>query len=175
METDLAVLNTWFDAGDLDNNAATQKRLCKPSLGDGYGDIFGGWCGVNNDGSWGDTEVCPDDILYVQYALANYGNTTLETTQELWFSTNDWLNTTAGVDVQSPTIRYRTLNPEESFREGRIYYVPSTVEYDTEYYVIINVETDGVEESTQNNWIPLRGTIWVKSRLQCNGPFREWP
>ena len=47
--------------------------------------------------------------------------------------------------------------------------VPNTVSYNTEYYPIINLAGADVanEESQQNNWIPLRDTIYVKPALAC--------
>jgi hypothetical protein len=91
--------------------------------------------------------------------------------EELWFSKNDWLNRTAGVDKKSAT-SYASLvvGAQGSYRKGKSFIVPAGLDWDTDYYPIIFLNTGNDlanEESEQNNWIPLRATIHVKQQGNC--------
>jgi hypothetical protein len=171
-EIDAAVATTWFDATDVSGSgAAAAKRLCKPSTGVAYSpSIFDEYCGVDAGGNAGAIRVCPGDDLYVRYALANYGTETLVVNEQLWFSRNSWLNTGAGADVVSPTVKPdRTLDPQSSYRLGRTFEVPSGLIWNRTYYPILFIDGDDLtnEESEQNNWIPLRARIKIKPEADC--------
>ena len=177
-EKDVAVLNTWFDSSDVSSSgAARQKLLCKPSTGSSWSSSqFDTYCGVNGS-SYGSTEVCPGDLLRVRYAMANYGTKSISIDEELWFSSNDWLNRSAGYDIQSPDIHNRTVSANSSFRDGRRFEVPRGLTYDREYFVMVFLNTHSnfsSEESQQNNWIPMRGKVRVKPLREClriSGPI----
>lgn len=177
-EKDAAVTVTWYkrDVNDNPTNpgdeAADALLLCRPSTGVAFSNnIFSKYCGVDAAGNAGSTDVCPGDVLYVRYTMANYGTEALTVDQRLWFSTSTWLNTTAGADKQSPsTPAPKVLLPQRSYRIGIGFKVPNTVSYDTNYYPIIFIDSGAdyaSEESQQNNWIPLRSTIHVKSAANC--------
>jgi hypothetical protein len=168
-QTDLGVLMTWY-SDQTSFKASLDKLLCAPSTGVDYSPSqFDPTCGVDATGASGSTEVCPGDTLYVRYALVNYGNTDVTVDEELWFSLNDNLNRTAGLDIVSPTTRAAHVSSANtSVRWGRRYAVPSGLNWDTDYYPIIWLDTAGVaERSDQNNWIPLRATIHIKPQASC--------
>ena len=172
-EKDVAVLMTWFDSTDISSSgAATQKKLCAPSKGIGYSPSkFDPTCGVRASGVDGSTRVCPGDKIYTRYAAANYSTMDMTMDEELWFSKNDWLNRTAGVDKKSAT-SYASLTvlANQSQRKGKSFIVPSGLDWDTDYYPILFLDTGSDlanEESEQNNWIPLRATIHVKRQVAC--------
>jgi hypothetical protein len=163
VETDVGVLTTWFDSGGDD-------LLCKPSTGTGFSpSIFDATCGVDATGAPGATDVCPGDQLYVRYALVNYGNTDVSLDEELWFSQDDVLNRSSGLDIASSKVVAAHVAPaNRSSRWGRQYKVPSGLAWDTDYYPIIWLDTAGItERSTQNNWIPLRAPVHVKPQASC--------
>jgi hypothetical protein len=168
-ETDVSVLNTWYDPTNLPNGAAQQESLCRPSTGTGWSSSqFDATCGVTSSGADGSMRVCPGDWLYTRYAMANHGTDGVETTQNLWFSKNKILGSEATGDIPSTSSHSRSLGAESSYREGRRYRVPSLA-YGETYYPIIKINTDvyDSEESRKNNWIPLRGPIEVKSMAEC--------
>jgi hypothetical protein len=172
-EIDAAVAVTWYDVDDVsDGGASDAKQLCRPSTGTAYSpDIFDPYCGVDSNGDSGSIEVCPNDYLYVRYAIANYGTEALTVTEELWFSKNVTLDTAGGADKQSSTVpAAKLLSPQSSYRQGRKYRVPTTVRYDTDYYPIMFIDSGSdyaSEESQQNNWIPLRIKLHVKPANEC--------
>jgi len=168
--TDVGVLTTWYDSTHVNVGAAKGRLLCKPSSGVGYSPSkFDPTCGVDANGGDGPTDVCPGDNLYVRYALVNYGTTDVTLDEELWFSKNDNLNRTAGYDVVSPTtVTAHLSSANGSYRWGRVYEVPSGLDWDTDYYPILWLDTAGLaERSDRNNWIPLRATIHVKPQASC--------
>jgi hypothetical protein len=172
-EIDAAVTVTWYDTDDVsDSGASNAKQLCRPSTGTAYSpDIFDPYCGVDANGDSGSIEVCPNDYLYVRYAIANYGTEALTVTEELWFSKNVTLDTAGTADKQSSTVPTpKLLNPQSSYRQGRKYKVPTTVKYDTDYYPIMFIDSGSdyaSEESQQNNWIPLRTKVHIKPSADC--------
>jgi hypothetical protein len=172
-ETDAAVTVTWYDTDDVSSGGASNaKQLCRPSTGTAYSpDIFDPYCGVDVNGDPGSIEVCPNDYLYVRYAIANYGTEPLTVTEELWFSKNVTLDTAAGADKQSPTVpAAKLLSPQSSYRQGRKFKVPTSVSWNTWYYPIMFIDSGAdyaSEESTQNNWIPLRIKVHVKRSADC--------
>ena len=174
-EMDAAVTVTWFDnsPGNVSaSGAATGKLLCAPSTGVNYSpSIFDAVCGVDAAGNSGSTDVCPGDYLYVRYGIANYGTESLTVDERLYFSTNTWLDTAAGSDKLSLTAPAASvLNSQSSYRKGRKYQVPSTVNFNTDYYPILFIDSGADyagEESQQNNWIPLRGKIHIKPSSSC--------
>jgi hypothetical protein len=168
--TDVGVLTTWYDSTIVNVGAAKGKKLCKPSTGTAYStSIFDATCGVDAAGASGSTEVCPGDTVYVRYAIVNYGTTDVTLDEELWFSRNDHLNRTAGFDIVSPTTKTAIVAAaNSSYRKGRTYDVPSGLDWNTDYYPVLWLDTAGLaERSDQNNWIPLRTTIHVKPQASC--------
>lgn len=172
-EKDAAVAVTWYNrAATSASGASIAEQLCRPSTGTAYSpSIFDDYCGVDATGAPGSTDVCPGDYLYVRYAIANYGTEPLTVNEQLWFSTNVTLNTTAGADKQSLTApAAQALSHQSSYRQGRKFTVPTTASYDTDYYPILFIDSGAdyaSEESQQNNWIPLRTKVHVKSAGDC--------
>ncbi len=171
-ETDIAVLNTYYDPTSTNNGAADQQRLCKPSTGTGFSSSkFDDRCGVTRGGLAGTNMVCPGDDLYVRYALTNYSTGSLTVDEELWFSTNLTLNRTAGADKVSPTVHTGNfVGGQSSEIKARVFEVPEDLAHGQSYWVMSFIDSGpdyGSEESTQNNWIPLRTKITVKSAFLC--------
>jgi hypothetical protein len=86
---------------------------------------------------------------------------------QLWFSTDDDLDRTAGADIMSPTIKKGVMiqAATSALRKYR-FELPATVTLNMEYYPIIFVDSGasfGSEESQKNNWIPLRRTITARA------------
>lgn len=168
-ETDVAALVTWFAPNAA--APATGTRLCNPSGGTGFSaNLFAPTCGVVGAAD-GSTTLCPGDTLYVRFALANYGTSSISVDPELWFSTNDWLDTSAGVDVESPTVKAAVvLGVDEAALRGYTFEIPSTLAYDTDYFPIVHLNSGALlatEESQQNNWIPLIDTIHIDTQANC--------
>lgn len=162
-ELDVAALVTWFDP--VRGAPADGTLLCMPSTGTTFSaGLFDPTCGVFGYVS-GITTVCPGETLYVRVTVVNYGTGAVTIAPELWFSTNDWLDTTAGLDQKSPTVKPGFLAAAESASaRGYQFTVPTTLAPNTDYYPIINLNTGltlPFEDSQQNNWIPLIGTIRV--------------
>ena len=176
-EVDVATVNTFVDRTDSVNGAGISKRLCKPSKGPGgwSPSKFDEYCGVTGGGAPGSTEVCPGDRIYARYSIFNHSQIDLDVDQEMWMSTNDFLNTTAGADKQSPDVRTLTVGGETTYRTGQTFEVPADVSYGTTYHVIIRSRyanalaeaLEDMQESTQNNWTPVRGTLTVKAAGDC--------
>ena len=172
-EKDAAVAVTWYDTSVPGNNgAAIAKLLCRPSRGTAFSPgLFDDYCGVDAGGNSGSTDVCPNQMLYVRYAIANYGTDPLTVNEQLWFSKNVTLDRTSGFDKKSPTSpAAKSLSHQSSYGMGRKFKVPATLSYDTDYYPIIFIDSGAdfaTEESTQNNAIPLRIMIHVKSQADC--------
>jgi hypothetical protein len=160
-ECDIAVTN-WYVDPDAELSYP-QNRLCKPAHGNGYSeDIFSTWCPEESP----TTSVCPGQLITARWSILNYGTSLVFVYDELWFSTNTDLNTS--YDKKSPTTGNRSVNADTTFRTGRKFAVPNTVSYDQEYYLIIRATTSScTEESDRNNWMPLRGKIYIKPSSQC--------
>jgi hypothetical protein len=165
-ETDVAALVTWFD-DSTGASPAPQRLLCHPSAGTAFSSgLFDTSCGIDNSGAPGSRDVCIGENVYTRVALANYGTSDMEVEVELWFSANDYLNRTAGADIQSPTVKTLTIEAATSARKGYKFEIPSGLTPGSDYYPIVFVNSGALlasEESQQNNWIPLRRTIAVQS------------
>lgn len=154
MEKDWAVMNLW---NNTDPEIKAMDNLCKPSRGLFWRtDYFDDYCSIYAT----TTGLCPGDELKTRFAIMNYGHYEEELTLELWFSTNDNWSTS---DKNSPSIRTATVSPATSLLAKKEFTLPSTLSLNTTYYTIIRVVPVAGEESTQNNWIPLRGTIITAS------------
>jgi hypothetical protein len=181
-ERDVEVLNTWFDGDDISSTgAAEQKRLCQPSKGEAWSpDPYDTRCGIDaQTGAAGSTQVCPGDMLYVRYAMANDGNVAMNVDEQMWLSRDATLSRGPGGDLRSPTQPGTYLiNGQRSVRTARRFAVPNGVAYGQSYHVIMFLDTGaqlGAEDSQQNNWIPLRGSIMVKSRAMCQSAVLGLP
>lgn len=165
-ETDVAALVTWFD-DSTGASPAPQKLLCNPSAGTDFSPgLFDTSCGVDSVGAPGSRDVCIGENVYTRVALPNYGTSDIAVDVKLWFSTNDFLNRTAGLDIQSPTVKTLTISAGTSSRKGYKFEVPSGLTPGSDYFPIIFVDSGtslSSEESEKNNWIPLRRTITVQS------------
>jgi hypothetical protein len=168
-ECDIAVTNSWDENG-TDPDPAHQYPLCEPAKGTGWNsDIFGTHCAASPT-----HEVCPGDTFYARFAVLNYGTESHLIDQRIWFSTNNTLET--AVDIKAPNYPDDTVSANASYLPAYTWTVPSTVSYDTYYYLIVRATIDpddpklcdeSVNESTQNNWMPLRARLHVKPANQC--------
>jgi len=157
----IAVLNTWFTATNVVDAAADQDGLCAPAKGSAWDAWNAGFCATNPT-----TLVCPGEWIYTQSAIANNGSDDLDVEHRLWFSLDEsWTS----ADLASPTIRYYTVNGDVSSKQGRMFQVPSNAAYSTTYQPIARVSGTGSDGSIKSDWIPLRGTLTIKSRVQCGG------
>jgi matrixin len=161
-ERDLAVLNHWVDTTDVypDQGAAYNKKLCKPAKGNGWtSSIFAEdyeYCATNHS-----TTVCPGDDIRTRFTVANYGTSSEWVWMEMWLSTNETWSYSG--DYKSPTKRWYLVGDSSSARRGATFKVPTGIPPLNYYYVILKVHNSGSnpEESAQNNWMVLRGKVWV--------------
>lgn len=157
----IAVLNTWFTATAVVDAAADQDGLCAPAKGSGWAAWNASYCATGAS-----TLVCPGEWIYTQSAIANNGSDDLAVEHRLWFSLDaNWTST----DLLSPTIRNYTVNGDVSSKQGRMFQVPSNAAYGAIYQPIARVSGTGSDGSIKTDWIPLRGTLTIKSRVQCGG------
>lgn len=148
-ETDLAVANLWSDG-------STMEYLCKPAEGSGWSSSqFDTYCATSPVIN----QACNGDSVYVRYAAMNYGTASKSMTIEFFFSTDR----SYGSDTKSSTTQTYTLGAGDSVRLGKIISVPAGLSSSTSYYILTRIVPHGGEESTQNNWIPLRGQITTAS------------
>lgn len=156
----LAVLNTWFSRIDDPNGAAPQRGLCAPSTGSGWDDWSAPRCATDAS-----TLVCPGDWVYTQSAVANYGTEDLDIEQRLWFSLDEhWTRS----DLVSPTIRSYRVSGNASSKQGRVFIVPDDVIPGQTYQPITRVVGMATDGATKRDWIPLRGTLTIRSARHCD-------
>ncbi|MCZ7583389.1 MAG: hypothetical protein M5R36_08695 [Deltaproteobacteria bacterium] len=163
-ERDLAVLNLWVDSSDIFDPGATYpvayaKKLCKPAKGTGWtSSIFAEdfpYCATSPS-----VTVCPGDSVRTRFAVANYGTSSETATLQLWFSTDESLN--LWQDTMSSTTVDKNIAAATSYRAGQAFTVPSVAKGNW-YYLLarVGILTSPIEEHTQNNWMPLRGQVYV--------------
>jgi hypothetical protein len=156
---EVAVLNTWYDVSSLSSGAypaATQVRLCKPSLGTAWNaDFFADVCGLTNNLP-GSTVVAAGQTLRTRFTLANYSTEAVDVVASLYFSLD---NVWDAADVASVTTRSFTVNANVSSRQGRTWTLPAL--RPGHYYVIARVEATTTAGVLRTDWIPLRGTVTV--------------
>ena len=161
---EIAVLNTWFDPAVTSTGAypaAFQFFLCSPAIGTGWAGMFDPLCAITSSAS-----VCPGDTLYTRVAVANYGSDAVDVDMNLWLSTDDELD--RGVDLPAAQTRSFSLGAQSSSQQGRVYTVPNTAAYDTDYFVIVEAEgTQQVAGGVSDDWIPLRDTVHVLPAASC--------
>jgi hypothetical protein len=167
---DVAALNTWWGPPNTaTDSAGSQIDLCKPSLGGAFSDaVDAPTCGVDGSAS-GSTSVCPGDELKTRVALANYSTESMQVTTELYFSPDEQWQAT---DAASPDAHVKNLDAESSGLSRREYSVPALAA--GTYRPIVHttsghIEADGSSDagSEVSDWIPLRGTVTVRSPLSC--------
>lgn len=167
-EKDVAALLTWFD-DTTGASPAPQRLLCQPSKGVGFSaGLFDATCGVDAAGLAGSTTVCSGDTLYTRVAIPNYGTADMDVDIELWFSTDATLDRSGGADLQSPGVVAITVGSASSARRGLTFEVPAGLVPGASYYPIVFLNSGAdysLEESQDNNWIPLRGPVSVAA--QC--------
>lgn len=154
-EEDLAIFNTYNDPEQIweERKVTYQEMLCATTAGTGFAeDPFGNDCAENPT-----LEVCPGDIVYSRFTVANHGLQTISISEAMWFSENQVLD--AG-DVISSNVYIRDIT--EDYSTGRIFQVPALAP--GTYHMIVRV-VSGVlfEEDYQNNWIPMRKQVTVKN------------
>ncbi|MBI2566423.1 MAG: hypothetical protein HYV63_05260 [Candidatus Schekmanbacteria bacterium] len=156
-EVDAAVLDTWVDSlGSSATGPADQYAICKVAGGSGWsGSTFDDYCAADPK-----TTLYEGETVYARFAIANYGTGALDFDIRLYFSTDESLSSS---DVAASQVRSASVSANSSFRSGNTFTVPVGLTPGQEYYAIVKIEnTNGeTEESTQNNWIPLRGKIEI--------------
>ena len=156
--TDVAVLTTGLDPRAVSHRAATQHRLCKPSLGDTYSaGRFDDFCGVGGPDTRS-TTVCPGDPLHTRFTIANYSTEPVDVTAQVWLSLDDQHHNT---DLMSPTTHRFTVG--QTSRTLQLDFTVPTLHGaapGTQYHVIVQVHATGQSTGTTvHDWIPMRGTL----------------
>jgi hypothetical protein len=163
-EKDVAALVTWFD-DTTGASPAPQRLLCRPSTGVGFSvGLFDDTCGVDAAGLPGSSTMCSGDSLYTRVAIPNYGTDDMAVDIELWFSTDATLDRSGGTDLQSTTVVPITVGSGSSARRGLTFWVPAGLVRGASYYPIVFINSGaeyGLEESQDNNWIPLRSPVSI--------------
>ncbi len=162
-ERDVAIINFFVDPDDLRDpyengsyDVAMMRKLCKPAKGSGWAsDVFGDYCATSQT-----TSVCPGDSIYTRFTVMNYGTSGHTLDLEAWFSLDDQWSSSG--DTQSDSVRSQYVGADNSYRAGKTFVVPNLAPLHY-YYVIIRSSPliNPGEDSTQNNWMPLRGKVWV--------------
>jgi hypothetical protein len=157
--SEVALLNTYFDAGQLENGAATHQQLCRPSLGAAWSaQLSESSCGVDG-ADQGATEVCAGDDLRTRVLFANYSNRPVDVHLSAWFSTDPVFDGFASQDLASPTtVVPLNLGSATSSLQGRVWDVPALVS-GTEYHVILRVVGGTTTGDPVEDWIPLSDTV----------------
>ncbi|MBI2570847.1 MAG: hypothetical protein HYV63_27915 [Candidatus Schekmanbacteria bacterium] len=159
-EYDIAALNTMQDNDDISSTgAAYQKYFCKPAAGSGFSsDPFSSYCATSYT-----TSVCPGDLVYTRFMVANYSNASANVKANVYFSADANLSTSS--DLKAGYTWSVTTGSGASSAFNAYFTVPSGVTAGAKYWPIVNAtQTNGwSEESAQNNWIPLTGQLTIKS------------
>jgi hypothetical protein len=172
VRTETAVLNTWYDTSKVSTTgAATQERLCAPSLGTAWNsDTYATHCGTDGPNG-GSTSVCPGNTLRTRFAFANYSTESVDMTARLWFSLDDQWDPL--VDTISSSQRTFSVGATSSALREQLWDVPAGLNPafvgTVTYHVIIRVTgatTSGVTYGV-DDWIPLRGTIVANPLSLC--------
>jgi hypothetical protein len=157
VQSEIALLNTWFVQASSAGEAANQFGLCAPSLGDGFSaSPITTTCGYGGLDS-GETEVCAGDRLYTRYAFANYSTEAADDINlRLYFSTDEVFDST---DTFSPTLREATVEAAHSNLLARSWQVPSGLVSGSTYHVIAHALGYTPSGAEVEDWIPLTGTV----------------
>ncbi|GAB4307075.1 MAG: hypothetical protein Kow0090_22030 [Myxococcota bacterium] len=153
-ERDIAVTNVWWYSAGAENEYL--RKICIPSKGSGWGNIFDTYCATNPVTQ----NICPGDTIYARFSVMNYGTGDEYPYYTFWLSTDPvW----TASDIQaSQTDQFRT-GAGSSTSEYATFTVPSGVTNGASYYVIVRIPPMPNEEANRNNWIPMRGTLTIKS------------
>ena len=154
-ETDLSIATFWTD-DRYDDEEAHHRTLCVPAKRDGFSsNQFSIFCASNGSR----TEICSGDTIYVRYTLLNFGTSGKTFNINYWASFNAHLGSE---DLKSSTTHSQYVASGSSHRLGKSFTFPSNATLDAEYHVIVEIE--GVSgEDTDNNWIPMPGTLETAS------------
>ncbi|HET8935883.1 MAG TPA: hypothetical protein VFN67_20690 [Polyangiales bacterium] len=162
--TEVGLFNSWYDPTQLSSGAypaASQAFLCAPSGGTGWAGRFASLCATAPV-----TQLCPGDTLYTRVAVANYGTDDVDVAMTMWLSQDDVLNTSA--DLAAPETRSFALGAQSSSQQGRVYSLPASAAFATEYTVIVKaVATEQTAAGSSSDWVPLRGKIRTLPRSSC--------
>lgn len=188
-ERDMAVLTTWYDRFQISPGGdsgllAVAKNNCQPSGGlvwrsddpatttrdESFGlNLSERTCGLNVGTAMGAvTNLCAGAVVRTRISVVNYGNLRDEpVTIEGWYSLDDQLDTT--VDYKSPDVYTSTICAQCSFRQGRVFHIPSSIPQNQSYYLIPRIVTQSRaggmlltgEQSTRNNWMPFFDRVGV--------------
>ena len=162
-ERDVAIINFYVNPyalqdsdGDGAYDVAHMQKLCMPAKGSGWSsDVFGDFCATSPA-----TSVCPGDSIYTRFTVMNFGTSGHTLDLEAWFSLDDQWSSSG--DTRSASVRSQYVGASNSYRAGKTFVVPNLTPLQW-YYVIIRSSPliNPGEDSTQNNWMPLRGKIFV--------------
>lgn len=158
VETDIAVSNIWFDPSF---SPGKLTRLCMPAAGLLWNARFANYCSVLPV-----TNVCPGQAIRSYFNVMNYGQDGETVTIQAWLSANDTWSSLA--DYQMDNTFNLTIGGENALLQQRAFDVPDDVLMGTDYFMIVRIVPISGEESTQNNWIPLRGNLHVKTKSECS-------
>ncbi|MCC6157613.1 MAG: hypothetical protein IT350_06130 [Deltaproteobacteria bacterium] len=153
-ETDLAIANNIWP-NDVGTGDIKNYKLCRPAYGLHWAGKFDQYCTTAEIHS----NLCPGDFVKVRVPVMNYGHSSATYNLEMWFSINDpW---GSGTDQESPTVRSATTGAVSTTLVETSFEIPSTVSNGQNYYIIMRVKPIANEESTMNNWMPMRGLIGI--------------
>ncbi|MCZ7583736.1 MAG: hypothetical protein M5R36_10595 [Deltaproteobacteria bacterium] len=156
-ERDMAVANLWVDP---ERYPGEQRKFCRPAKGFSWDtDIFASYC---PSGIISTTNLCPGDTIYARFNVMNYGTSSENAHVEAWFSTNE---TWSQSDYESPSEYDVGVPAQTSIHISKRFQVPYGIPLNTTFHMIARSRPllNPTEESTQNNWIPLRGTLRTKA------------
>jgi len=150
---DVALLNTWFTESSDPKVPANQSMFCKPGRGKNLGpSMFGAYCGAADDPL--PTTVCGGQSLAVQFALANYSTSAVNSSVWLYFSTDDvW----SPGDIASSDYVMVNQTDAQSSRRGFTYKVPDLPS--GYYYPILRALAVDQSTSVTDDWMPLTGMV----------------
>jgi hypothetical protein len=163
VRTEVAALNTWFEPAAEADEPAEQLRVCQPSRGKEWADVFGANCG-SNSGPNG-TVVCEGDNLRVRVAVANYSTSDVDVAVLLWFSYDDVLSDDRPQEFLSESMLEFELATGSSALRGHMFEVPDIIDQPgSDYHAIAEViavpeDQANSEHAYVSDWVPLRGTV----------------
>jgi hypothetical protein len=166
VRSEVATLTTWFDTNRVSAvgpGAAMQIGLCAPSLGNQFSaspfSDISATCGTGGPNA-GSTSVCPDDLLYTRFALANYSTESVHVDVRLWLSTDEVFTLSDKVSPTHPTADVTRAN---SALQSHNWRVPAGLIAGTRYFVIAQVAGTTATGAPVDDWIPLRGTVTARA------------
>ena len=160
-EQNVAVVTTYINPNDVSKSGIPRgNELCRATGGDGFSaGIFDPSCGVPKK-----LTLCPGDLIYARFAIANDSTLAVTVEKHLYFSTDPILSWN---DAKSYSTSSRSLDAGKDFREWATFTVPQDVFPGQSYYLIAALESDlPMDENSTDNWIPTNREL-IKISNSC--------